>query len=60
MKNSMTHVTNKVATMHVTEVDIAFVKPNDGLVAFASVVLDDQIFLAASRSIRGWSGLAIG
>jgi stage V sporulation protein G len=32
--------------MHVTEVDIAFVKPNDGLVAFASVVLDDQIFLS--------------
>jgi DNA-binding cell septation regulator SpoVG len=42
----MTHVTNKVATMHVTEVDVAFVKPNDGLVAFASVVLDDQIFLS--------------
>jgi DNA-binding cell septation regulator SpoVG len=32
--------------MHVTEVDIAFVKPKDGLVAFASVVLDDQIFLS--------------
>jgi stage V sporulation protein G len=42
----MTHVTNKVATMLVTEVDIAFVKPKDGLVAFASVVLDDQIFLS--------------
>jgi hypothetical protein len=32
--------------MHVTEVDITFVKPKDGLVAFASVVLDDQIFLS--------------
>ena len=32
--------------MHVTEVDIAFVKPKDGLVAFASIVLDDQIFLS--------------
>ena len=31
--------------MRVTEVDIAFVKPKDGLVAFASVVLDDQVFL---------------
>jgi stage V sporulation protein G len=26
-------------------VGIAFVKPKDGLVAFASVVLDDQVFL---------------
>jgi DNA-binding cell septation regulator SpoVG len=32
--------------MHVTEVDITFVKPKDGLVAFVSVVLDDQIFLS--------------
>ena len=32
--------------MHVTEVDIAFVKPKDGLVAFASVVLDDQLYLS--------------
>ena len=32
--------------MYVTEVDIAFVKPKDGLVAFASVVLDDQLFLS--------------
>jgi stage V sporulation protein G len=32
--------------MQVTEVDIAFVKPKDGLIAFASVVLDDQIFLS--------------
>ncbi len=31
--------------MQVTEVEIAFVKPKDGLVAFASVVLDDEVFL---------------
>jgi DNA-binding cell septation regulator SpoVG len=33
-------------TMRVTEVDIAFVKPRDGLIAFASVVLDDQLYLS--------------
>jgi DNA-binding cell septation regulator SpoVG len=33
-------------TMQVTEVDIAFVKPKDGLIAFASVVLDDQLYLS--------------
>ena len=32
--------------MQVTEVDIAFVKPNDGMIAFASVVLDDQLYLS--------------
>ena len=32
--------------MQVTEVDIAFVKPREGLIAFASVVLDDQIYLS--------------
>ena len=31
--------------MLVTEVDIAFVKPQDDLIAFASVVLDDQLYL---------------
>ena len=31
--------------MQVTEVDIAFVKPKDGMIAFASVVLDDQLYL---------------
>jgi len=31
--------------MEVTEVDIAFVKPKDGLIAFASVVLDDELYL---------------
>ena len=32
--------------MQITEVDIAFVKPKDGLIAFASVVLDDKLFLS--------------
>jgi DNA-binding cell septation regulator SpoVG len=32
--------------MKVTEVDIAFVKPKDGLIAFASVVLDDELYLS--------------
>lgn len=32
--------------MKVTEVDITFVKPKDGLIAFASVVLDDQLYLS--------------
>ena len=32
--------------MQITEVDIAFVKPKDGLIAFASVVLDDQLYLS--------------
>jgi DNA-binding cell septation regulator SpoVG len=33
--------------MKVTEVDIAFVKPRDGLVAFASIVLNDQLYLGS-------------
>jgi DNA-binding cell septation regulator SpoVG len=33
-------------TMRVTEVDIVFVKPKDGLIAFASVVLDDELYLS--------------
>jgi DNA-binding cell septation regulator SpoVG len=36
----------EVMTMRVTEVDIAFVKPKDGLIAFASVVLDDELYLS--------------
>ena len=32
--------------MDVTEVDVAFVKPRDGLIGFASVVLDDQLYLS--------------
>lgn len=32
--------------MRVTEVDIAFIKPKDGLIAFASLVLDDQLYLS--------------
>ena len=31
--------------MLVTEVEIVFVKPHGGLVAFASVVVDDQLYL---------------
>lgn len=38
--------TKEVATLKVTEVNIAFVKPKDGLIAFASVVLDDQLYLS--------------
>jgi DNA-binding cell septation regulator SpoVG len=33
--------------MDVTEVDIALVKPQEGLIAFASVVLDDQVYLGS-------------
>ncbi len=32
--------------MQVTEVDIAFVKSKDGLIAFASLVVDDQLYLS--------------
>ena len=32
--------------MKVTEVEVAFVKPKDGLIAFASIVLDDQLYLS--------------
>lgn len=33
--------------MQVTEVDIAFIKPRNGLIAFASVVLDDALYLGS-------------
>jgi stage V sporulation protein G len=33
--------------MMITEVDITFVKPHGGLIAFASVVLDDQLYLGS-------------
>src|SRR5215212_2389081 len=36
----------EVITMQVTEVDIAFVKSKDGLIAFASLVVDDQLYLS--------------
>ena len=42
--------------MNVTEVDIAFVKPKDGLIAFASVVLDDQIYLSGIAIHRKLNG----
>ena len=32
--------------MQVTEVDIVFVKPKDGLIGFASLVVDDQLYLS--------------
>jgi DNA-binding cell septation regulator SpoVG len=37
---------NKVMMMQVTEVNIAFVKPKDGLIGFASVVIDDELHLS--------------
>ena len=43
-------------TMQVTEVDIAFVKPSDGLIAFASVVLDDQLYLSGIAIHRKLDG----
>jgi len=42
--------------MRVTEVDIAFVKPKNGLIAFASVVLDDQLFLSGIAIHQKMSG----
>jgi len=42
--------------MLVTEIDIAFVKPQNGLVAFASVVLNDELYLngiAIHRKLDG-------
>lgn len=42
--------------MQVTEVQIAFVKPQNGLFAFASVVLEDQLYLdsiAIHRKLDG-------
>jgi len=30
----------------VTEVNIVFIKPKEGLIAFASVVLDDELYLS--------------
>ncbi len=42
--------------MQVTEVDIAFVKPQDGLIAFASVVLDDRLYLSGIAIHRKLNG----
>lgn len=33
--------------MQVSEVNITFIKPNDSLIGFASVVLDDAIYLSS-------------
>ena len=32
--------------MQVTEVDIVFVKPKDGMIGFASLVVDNQLYLS--------------
>jgi len=42
--------------MIVTEVDIAFVKPKDGLIAFASVVLDNELYLGSIAIHRKLDG----
>lgn len=42
--------------MKVTEVELAFVKPKDGLIAFASVVLDDQLYLSGIAIHRKLAG----
>ena len=42
--------------MEVTEVDIAFVKPKDGLIAFASVVVDDRLYLGGIAIHRKLDG----
>jgi len=42
--------------MKVTEVDIAFVKPKDGLIAFASLVLDDTLYLSGIAIHRKLDG----
>lgn len=42
--------------MIVTEVDIAFVKPKNGLVAFASVVLESQLYLGSIAIHRKLDG----
>lgn len=42
--------------MEVTEVEIAFVRPKDGLIAFASVVLADQLYLGGIAIHRKLDG----
>jgi len=43
--------------MNITEVNIEFIKPNNGLIAFASLVIDDNIYLS---SIAIYTKLTIG
>lgn len=38
---------NKEVMMRVSEVNITFIKPKDSLVGFASIVLDDAIYLSS-------------
>ena len=33
--------------MHITEIQIEFIKPNNGLIAFASLVIDGNIYLSS-------------
>jgi DNA-binding cell septation regulator SpoVG len=47
---------SEVVTMHVTEVDISFVKPQGGLIAFASTVVDDQLYLSGIAIHRKLDG----
>lgn len=42
--------------MQVTEVQIAFVKPHNGLFAFANVVLEDQLYLGSIAIHRKLDG----
>ena len=42
--------------MKVTEVDLSFVKPQNGLIAFASVVLGDQLYLTGMAVHRKLDG----
>jgi DNA-binding cell septation regulator SpoVG len=58
LKKSTGARSREVTIMQVTEVEIAFVKPKDGLIAFASVILDDQLYLSgmAVHSKLGGTG----
>jgi stage V sporulation protein G len=42
--------------MQVTEVNIELIKPKDGLIAFASVVVDDRIYLGSIGIHRKLNG----
>ena len=39
--------------MKISEINIQLIKPANGLVAFASVVLDDKVYLDPSVCING-------
>ena len=46
----------EVARVRVTEVEITIVKPRNGLIAFASIVLDNQVFLSGIAIHRRLNG----